>query len=359
MSVRPSSLPALAQCSRWESDQTTGTSDKDAGTLRHKWLACLLERAPRPDTDLPEDEFEAVKWAGDYIVCHAPMSDYPLVSEYHVNPLGPDFNPLFPNGGTLDVACGPHLFDLKWRERDCQAQLAAYSLYLLQDLGHERVKAVALFAESRKPVEYEFTEESATKLVYGILADVANPDTQPKRCEACGWCAKRMTCPATTGAVEVVAKGYSDLDKVKSWHPSKMETGEELGLALWLWRTVLKKWGESVEFHALDAHLKKGLTIHGFQPLSKKGKTFVSDVAAAFGLAGLPQEEFLKACALRMNTSKKYPDQRGVVDIYAALHGMKKAPAKRDLLAKLEPVIKTGADSVYLKAVGGEDDTEE
>ena len=102
-----------------------------------------------------------------------------------------------------------------------------------------------------------------------------------------------------------------------------------------------------------------GVTVTGFELQTKKGKTFVSDIVEAFKLAGLPQEEFLKACALRMNTSKKYPDQRGVVDIYAALHGLKKAPAKRDLLKKLEPVVKTGADSVYLKAVGGEDETEE
>jgi hypothetical protein len=345
-------MPILAQCRAFES--APGNDDTAAGTARHSALREYLLKNPAWQKGLSEEDMEAVTWAGDIIQTMAPTSDYPLRTEYHVNPLGDDFKPLFDNGGTLDVCCGPYLFDLKTRERDYLAQMAAYALGMIQEDGWPEVRVRLLFTEGKRVERYDLTEAHC----WDILRPIINAPVVPKPCDYCGWCAKAATCPAVTQAVATVAKGYSDIDKVKSWHPSAMETGEEIGLALWLWRTVLKKWGESVEFHALEAAQKKGLTIPGFDLKTKAGKTYVTDVPAAFSLAGLPQEEFLAGCQVRMNTSKKYPDQKGIIDIFAAFHGLKKAPAKRDLLAKLEAVVKQTNPSIYLQAQKGQEDTE-
>lgn len=361
MSIRPSSLPMLAQCPRWLPDQWKGADDKDAGKLRHEYLRVLLDAWSAEDIAgrvSPEDA-AAVEWAADYIKCHAPTSDHPLRLEHHVNPLDTEFKPLFNWGGTLDAACGNHLFDFKWRERDYGAQMAAYALDMFQEHGWQEVKVHLLFGEPKKAQVFTLTEEGAERLVFGIVAKAQDPQAQPTPCDYCGWCSRRLTCPALVSVAEKVAVGYSDLDKVKNWHPSAMETGEELGIALWVWRTILKKWGESVEYHALDALQKKGLTIAGFEAKPKSGRKYIADVAQAFALAGLPQSEFLAGCQVRLNTSKSYPDQIGLTEIYAKFNGIKPTPAKKDLLKKLEPVVKKTRDSMQLKAIKSAGDEEE
>mgnify|MGYP006958840644 CR=1 FL=1 len=52
-----------------------------------------------------------------------------------------------------------------------------------------------------------------------------------------------------------------------------------------------------------------------------------------------------------MNTSKKYPDRLGLVDIYKTLHGIAKtAAAKRAVEEKLASVLVDKAPKIYLKA---------
>lgn len=329
----------------------------DAGTNRHKYLHALhlagaVEDYGRAAAEvaelLTEEECEAVKWAYDYIRLHAPMLDHPIHFERRMVLLNADFEEIFP--GTPDVACGPDLFDLKWRERDYTAQMAAYALMMMQENSWPEVRVHVLYAESRRAVVFKFTEEQAGKIVFDIIKSV-DAHTEPKPGDYCGWCAKRLTCPAITKAVETVSKGYSDLDRVKNWHPSQMETGEEIDVALWIWRNVLKKWGESIEFHALEAVQKKGITLPSFELKTESGGKYLTDVPGAFAAVGLPQAEFLKCCDMRMNTSKTYPDKVGIVETYASFHGQKKAPAKREIESKLGDLLKDKKPKVYLKAI--------
>jgi hypothetical protein len=130
-----------------------------------------------------------------------------------------------------------------------------------------------------------------------------------------------------------------------------METPEELAFALHVWRTCLKKWGDSIEHHALEAVRKRGMTLPGFSLKTESGGSYIADVGAAFAALGIPQEEFLKACEPRMNTSKRYPDRAGLVDIYKTLHGIAKtAQAKRAVEEKLAGVMLDKAPKIYLKA---------
>jgi hypothetical protein len=357
MTIRPSSLPFLAQCPCWQSDQATGREDKEGGNARHDYLAALLRCNPRGndradvEVRISEDEAATVRWAADYIWIHAP-SNYPLRVEHHVNPLDAGFQPIFENGGTLDAASGPELFDFKWRQRDYGPQMAAYALALFQEQGWHEVRVHVLYGEPQRAEMFTLTEEGAEKIVFDIVDRArAKPDPTPTPCEYCGWCAHRLTCKALIETAVRVASGYSEMDQVKSWHPSAMESGAELSAALWIWRNVLSKWGESVEYHAREGVLKRGLTLPGFEIGTKKGRAYVADVIAAFKLAGLPQDEFLRGCQVRLNTSKKYPNQLGLTDIYAGFHGIKATPAKKDLLKKLDAVVQRTKDSVTLRAV--------
>ena len=345
----------LAACPCWTPDESRGIKDKDAGTQRHEYLRLLLtDPAKAAEMRDDVDGADTVDTFAEYVKVKAPTSDYPLRCEFHVDPqYAADFKPIFENGGTLDVSCGTELFDLKTRERDYYGQMCAYALAIFQEYGFDRVKVHLLFAATGKWKTYSVTEAEAEKEVLRIVLTVTDNNRKPTPCEYCGWCSQRLFCQQST--VREIAVGYSDLEKVKTWHPSKMETADEIAISLWVARNVLKHWLASVEFHALEAAQKKGMSLPGFELTTKAGKQYVTSTAEAFALCGLPQSDFLSACEPRLNTSKTYPDKVGIIDLYAKVNGLKKAQAKRSLLEKLAPVLKQGKDSIYLKSAKGDD----
>ena len=325
--MRPSSLPFLAQCPCWESSEGTGARDKDAGTLRHSLLKTMLDNPDQKQfavEGLEPADVESVEWAAEYVRCHAPMSDHPLRVEYHVNPMDAEFKPLFEHGGTLDVACGNVLFDLKWRERDYGAQMAAYALDMFQEHGFEEIIVHLLFGESKRAQVLKFTEAEALALVNGIIAKVNDPNKKPTPCDYCGWCSRRTTCPALLERANAVVAGRDDW-KLDQWHASKIENAEQMGKALRLARQ-LSDWCESIEHHAKEMALKQGQIPVGFKVQTRQGNRFVSSVTDAFPLVGLPQAEFLKACDVKPSS---------LFEAYAAFNGLKKATAEKEVERKL------------------------
>jgi hypothetical protein len=356
--IRPSSLPMLAQCPQFESGETSDFAN--AGTERHEALNHMIRGTVRDAFELPEEDLTGVEWASEYIKLHAPMADFPLRLEQHLNPLDAEFNPVFENGGTADAICGPHLFDFKWRERNYDAQMAAYALALFGE--HETVTVHVLFGATRRAQVYKLDEPTASALVTSTIGRAKDPNAQPTPCDYCGWCAKRLTCKPYTRAAKRVAEGYADeplLAQVKSWHPSEMESADEIALGLTIARKLLAPWCKSMEHHARDAAMKRGLQLPGYELKEKAGKTHVADVARAHELLALPVSDFLKCCELRMNTSKKYPDRTGVIDMFAKVRELKKAPAGREVKQKLSEVITTGKPTMSLVAIGGDDNEEE
>lgn len=377
MKIRPSSLPMLQQCPCFEAGDTSAFAEE--GTQRHALLAAMLapetKRGGISTRDLPviddtvgeekitdksgnlsDEDIEGVEWAAQYIGVHAPMSDFPLRIEHRVNPLDDNLDPLFENGGTLDYSCGPVLFDLKWRYRDCTAQMAAYALALFEE-GHTVVTVHVLYGQPRRAERFTLDEQSARELVSGIIASARAENAQPRPCDYCGWCAKRLTCKPYTRTAKRVAEGYADealLEQVKNWHPSQMQTAEEIALALTIARKLLGPWCKSVEFHAREMVLKQGIQLPGYELKEKAGKSHVTDVAKAHEALGLPVADLLSCCELRLNTSKTYKDRKGVIDVFAKVNELKTAPAKRAVKQKLSDLITTGKPTLALVAVGGE-----
>jgi hypothetical protein len=344
----------VSQCPLFTGDPD-GNMDAVGGDRRHKALAKLLSaNDPLLLQDLPDEDKESIEWAADYIKLKADMASYPLIVEQKRKWLRPDFSEAT---GTPDVICGSDLFDLKTRRRDYTAQMADYSLSMFhENPGLEVVHVHLLYTAAQGVMRFDFTREDAEEVVQRALDKAKG--TEPKPCDYCGWCALAYKCPALLKPADEVSKGYTADPRVQSWHPSQMQTGEELAYALWVWRTQLKKWGESIEHHAREAALKGGMTlackVAEWTLKSKAGRTYVTDIPQAFTLAGLPQEDFLRCCDLRMETSKTYKDKHGIANKYAGLHGMKLAPAKRELLKKLEPVVKTTPETLSLVAVRAE-----
>jgi hypothetical protein len=291
-----------------------------------------------------DEDVEGVNWAYDYIVGHASIA-FPLEVEKRLSLIGEDFKEVY--GGTPDAVAGFEFFDFKWRERDYIAQMAAYALIILSENDFEYVRAHVLFGDSQKAVVYQFTREEAYLIVSRVVRKATAPDREPTPCDYCGWCARKLTCSALNERAQAVAAGREDW-KLEQYHSSAITSPVEMAKALRLAR-FLKKWCEAVEFHAKQMAIVRGEQIPGTHVAAKSGKQFCSAVGQAYELAGLAPREFLAACDLRLNTSKKYPDRKGLIDIYAAAKGIKKAAAKRELLKKLEPVLSRSNPSQSIK----------
>lgn len=335
MKIRPSSLPALAACPRFVSDPT-GSEYTTDGTKRHELFRAMLQAGPEaevPTIDLSEADVDGVKWAVEYVRIKANMAEHALVLEQKRAFTGPSFEEI---SGTPDVICGADVFDLKWRGSDYTAQMAAYALMLLQ-MGHESVRVHILFAEQQRAQVVEFNIEEATQIVFTIIEAAQEEGAKPRPNDFCGWCERRLTCPAVLDRVNAVIAGRDDFN-LETWHASEIKTAEEMGKALRIAKTVAK-WCESVEHHANEMAVKQGIVPTGFKLQSRKGNRFVASLTEAFAKAGLPQDKFLAACDIKLSR---------LAETYAEAHGMKKAPAERELEAKLGETIQRKASSVSL-----------
>lgn len=335
--LRPSSFPALSQCPKFE----PGFSEYlGPGNVRHSALPKMFNGDPNALKGVPEDQADGLQWAVDYIRLKAPLSDYPVEFEKPVSIITADFEEI---PGTADTACGRHLFDLKWRRKDYTAQMACYALARIQD-GYKEVTVHVLYADSKTVEIIEFDEESASRIVEKVIANVKNPEATETPCDYCGWCARKVTCPTLNKMALTVANGREDW-KLENYHPSEIEDPAQMAKALVL-AGFLKKWAESVKFHALDMWKKKGIAIPDCELKERKGKRQASDLEAIFHAVGLEPKQFLACCEIRFATSVKDKTKIGLENAYAAAKGIPVEAAKRELKNKLEPFIKAAQPSL-------------
>lgn len=335
--IRPSTLPMWQQCPCLV--PTTGNAYTTAGTARHAALAAVLGGNDNALAALPDDQQrEAVQWAAEYIRLKAPMADYPLEVETKGAFISEGWDTI---EGTPDVCCGPaDIFDLKSRPRDYSAQMAAYALMQFERFpGAELVRCHLLYAETKTVEVLEFDHAKASALVESIIASVKTAERTPRACDYCSWCAIQTTCPELVEAAQFVASCREDWD-LETFHATDIAKPVEMAKALKLARR-LADWCEGIERAAKEMAVKQGVTLPGFTIREMRGRREVTSVTGAFGVVGLPQADFLTACKVGFTD---------LVAVYAGVHGMKKAPAERDLEAKLGDLCKRKPSSIQLVA---------
>ncbi len=333
----PSSLPALAQCSQYKSGPAGPAAER--GTLQHDYLEQLLTSPMRDKClGLTAEEREAVEWAAGYIEANRSASAQ-LHVEKRVSLMDEDFNEI--TFGRLDAFAAPDLFDYKsGDERNYKEQMAAYALAVMDEAGLESVQVHELYGRTKHANKYRLYRYDAKALVFPVIERAGKGDPNP--CDYCGWCAKAATCPALIERAQAVGAGREDWEPVE-WHSSKIDEPAEMAKALKLARQ-LKGWVDAVEHAAKDMVFRDGKVVPGFKAVERQGNREVSDLHAAFGLAGMPQDLFLKCCKVALGSLEEQ---------YAEFRGMKKAPAARELGEKLANVIRRGKSSQFLMAEKG------
>lgn len=321
MNIRPSALNMLDECPKFVGAPSEATA---AGLVRHKALAEYLkgnENALDTIDDVSLASKENLLWAADYIKLKAPLQDFPLIVETKRKTVLPNGMPM---EGTPDFVCGPEIFDLKWRYFHYTPQMAAYALMIISEGNFPIVTTHLLYGEPQTHRVLQFDAGSAWQIIKPIIQHVNEPFAAATPCEYCSWCAKKLSCESLIQQVNIAIESNPEWD-LPQWHSSKMETPQEMGLALKIART-LSKWCESVEHHAKEMAVKKGKIPVGFKMSTRRGNRYITDVIEAFKKTALPQEEFLKTCSIR---------PRSLFDCYAEFHGMKKAGAEKEVMQKL------------------------
>lgn len=333
--LRPSALPFLKECSQFVSGPPKDFTN--AGTLRHTGLEHILT-TDEHHPDLPEEERDKVEWAAEQVRIHMPMSDYPLECERAYSLFHPEdeFNEIM--RGTPDGVCGPMFgFDLKSRRRNYREQMAAYALAIMQAKRGAEFRFLMLFSEERYAEWYEFTAESAWALIEPVL--VERESKPPTPFDHCSWCAKHESCPALVDRVNHVIDGRPEWE-IEHFKGKELATcdADELGRIYELAKQV----GDWAKARTEDIRklIKDGHEVAGYEGKEISGGKFVRDINEAFALSGLTPDEMLSACKVSLPSLTK---------VYAGKHQMKEAPAKRELMAKLDPILEDNNPKFQVK----------
>jgi hypothetical protein len=354
--LRASSLPALAECPCFEA---SSSDFADAGVDRHTALQKHFAGDDSLLDLLPEEDQAGVRWAADYIRVKANLTEHPLTWERENTSTAilPDFTEI---PGTPDAVCSLDIFDLKWRQRDYTAQMAAYALMRLQAIdlnSNVEIRVHVLYACFKRAEVLTFDLETAQSIIQPIADHYNDPNKKPTTCTYCGWCSKQLICDSFNQPALQAVQARDDW-KLETWHPSQIEDPHQMAKLL---RAVplLEKLCKSARYHAKEMVLNKGITIPGFELKSENGKSSCFDVAGAFNAMPLTAAEFLQCCDVRLETSKTHPDKKGLVEMLKEKNGHpSKAAAKREVKRLLKDYMRTPKEVLKLKAINQPDEEE-
>jgi len=322
MKLRPSSLPALAECGGWES-KPFDTTFTQMGTLRHEALEDLIKNKDRTKFDeLPEAEAEGVQWAADYININT-TDTHEMEWEQNGTIEAGDVT----IKGRYDLVNGNKLFDLKnqleTKGKSYIPQVAAYALMIMTRDDLETFEAHLLYAAPKVVKTHTFTRAQAEKILSDVVDNVIRGELKPN--SYCGWCNRAATCPAMTETANKLSEEFTT--ELEAYDPKNLADPVNLNRALTLCRS-LKPFMEEVERMAKE-HCINGGSLDGFDLKQRALPAKVKDLNEAFNAVGLTSEQFMSACSLTLGR---------LYDTFAQANDVSKAEAKRTVQALLADV---------------------
>lgn len=332
----PSMLPALELCPCFKRKKEKPGDRQDAslaeGGKIHQAFASMLRKEDASKYDLSIPQAEGLEWAVSYTEAH---SSGALHVEEPLEILDENFEVL--TFGTPDAWAGGDLFDLKSSSRiNCDAQMLAYAIGIMQKEAREEVTVHVLYADEKRAFSWKAELAYAMGRVKSIIAEAGKQGTEERPCDYCGWCASNPACPALDSLAIEVAKNRPDW-KLDSYHSSEIQDPRQMAKALNLAK-ILSTWCESVEYNAKEM-ASVGIEIPGWKLQQRAGSRKIEDIMAAFGALGIAQENFLKSCSVSITK---------IEDAYAKENKMGAAEAKRKVSEKLGSLVSFGAPSVAL-----------
>jgi hypothetical protein len=204
--IRPSALPALTQCGRFETDGECRPESERGLRLDQLYRQAICARWDETSVlkqdELEPEDFEALRWA---LTETGPLAD--------VDDLTADRDqcrieiPGMDHIGEVDAFSvrKRRSFDLKsGMERDYTLQMAAYAAGFMAREFLGEWETILLFCDEQKLVRRRWNIDDATGAIQSVIERVKDPATQPTLCSFCGWCAHKYTCPARLEELEII-----------------------------------------------------------------------------------------------------------------------------------------------------------
>jgi CRISPR/Cas system-associated exonuclease Cas4 (RecB family) len=196
--LSPSNLPALSQCIHFERRaEIVPSAAAERGTKVHEYVAKLL----REETigAFPNEDIEAVKLA-EYAAKQ--------IREYIPSLRGLEERISLHDGeeeitfGTLDAwgyKWDLRIADIKTgRQRDYSAQLHAYALAKMDELGEDQARCVIIYCDLEIVEDWIVSKADAERHIFWIINRIKEGIEEPQENYYCDYCAKRPTCPVWT-----------------------------------------------------------------------------------------------------------------------------------------------------------------
>ena len=189
MNFRPSLLPKLAACAKYQPQEFAGAAAR-RGTLMDEAFRTIIAAEVEYEGDLDEDSFAAVCWAVDTSKILA--GEHPLEAreaELRIQCEGME--------GTADLLCegGNWSADLKSGQvRNYLEQQACYALGFMDRFWQDEWTVYLIFCDARELVTLRYTREAAEKIIRDVKSAVLDDFAVATPCDYCGWCDRQWRC---------------------------------------------------------------------------------------------------------------------------------------------------------------------
>lgn len=278
--LRPSSLPKLAQCPGYTNSPFKAGPPAMRGTITdegYRDYFAIGEDAPNfvnMDERIAELSAECgvelapakagVQWAIDYTKMLAGGCEI-ITDEDRLTVK----TPMLDSGsGTMDCHIPEKriIIDLKsGMVRNYKEQLAAYAMEVMNERFEDKYEAYLLFLDSQTVVHYKFTFEEAQGIVAAIRMATLDPYKQLKVNQYCGWCGSKDTCQER---MSMAARSMAALDTAERFDAI---LDDPIELADFLTGVdALDDLYKRAKAKGVD-YISEGVEVPGFKMVSRKG----------------------------------------------------------------------------------------
>jgi hypothetical protein len=204
--IRPSALPALQECGRYESDGEPHAEAERGLRLDQLYRQLICTRweptAALKADELDPEDFEALRWALEQTGALADIEDLTANRDKcQIEIPGMD------HIGEVDAfsLSKRRSFDLKsGMERDYSLQMASYAAGFMAREFLGEWQTTILFCDQQKLVSRTWSLDEAEELIRPVIDKVRSPETGPTLCSYCGWCKWKLTCPERLQELEII-----------------------------------------------------------------------------------------------------------------------------------------------------------
>lgn len=332
----PSSLDKKKHCALWVSGDV-GQAAED-GSEDHAALASAARNDFEKLKALPPGRQSEVRWFLNLVVCQ--RDDRTFQVEERLDIYDADYNLV--TFGTADILDATTIWDYKSGQyADHEAQMYCYALGLMQRFDTQQCRVVIGWGRRMKVDEYYVTRADAESYLFALFTQIKSDIAADSRHVGkwCGWCGLKLTCPKFTSAVGVVRQCIAG--DLPVFDPAKLDEPEHLAAAVRFIRLFVNPWADALEKRAKAAAIA-GTVLPGLELTTKQGLRQIEDLAQAFQLLALPQDEFLKCCNLILKNTE---------EVFSAHNTLTRARAKAEVARRLDPFTTRGASTLTLEII--------